>query len=230
MKSFSLLIFFFLSFHLGAQRFSLLVEAGGLKGQMDGDKIQGFYYNGYNVGIGSYYTFTPQHFLAVKSSFYNQGSRRKDVFQPRLREGFQLEVDLRTIGMEVSYKFDPVDKAYFMGAGLVRHQLVGINYDIIDNETDGDARMFEADQLRSGFTSLKLYYGFNLFERAGIYFSFESAVSDIVKYNFFEIQSLIPYSVSAVFTYEILAAAEVKAKKRPGSKTRTKSRKPKRRR
>lgn len=226
----TLLVFMLcLSFHLGAQRFSLLVEAGGLRGQVDGDKIQGFHYTGFNVGIGSYYTFTPQHFLAVKSSFYNQGSRRKDKFQPRLRDGFQLEVDIRTIGIELSYKYDPRNRNYFFGAGMVRHQLVGLNYDIIDNEVGEEVRSFEADQLRSGFNSLKFYTGYNLFDRAGLYLSLESAVSDLVKYKFFDIQSLIPYSVSLVFTYEILAAEEVNSKRRPGSKSRSRTNTPVRR-
>lgn len=219
-KYFILAILLLSTLSLCGQRFSLLLEAGALKSQMDGDKIQGFYNNGYNVGIGSYYTFTPQHFLAVKSTFYDQGSSRKNEFQPKLREGFQMEVDLKSIGIELSYKFDPKSQPYFGGLGLVRHQVVGLDYQIIDNEIEEETRMLTSNELRNGFTSVKFFYGINFSQRTGIYVAFESAISDLIKQNFFEIQSLIPYSIAAVFTYEIIAAEEVKTKKRPGSKRR----------
>ena len=222
-KGFILMVLICFGINLHGQRFSFLAEVGGMRTQIDGDKIQGFHNNGYIVGIGTNYTFTPQHFIAVKSTFYNQGSRRKDQFQPRPRDGFQLEVDLRTIGIELSYKYDPSDRSYFLGAGLVRHQIVNLKYDIIDNEIEDNSRMFESDQLRSGFTSIKFYYGFTLLARGGLYFSLETSVSDIVKYDFFEVQSLIPYSLAAVFTYEIKAAVKVKRKSRPGSKSRKKN-------
>jgi hypothetical protein len=220
----SLVIFFFgLSIDgLEAQRFSFLAEVGGLKGQVDGDKIQGFYYNGYTFGIGSNYTFTPEHFLAIKTTYYNQGSRRKSDLVTERREGIQLELDLNSIGLELAYKFAPYQKNYFYGVGFVRHQLVDLNYEIIESQLQGSDLSLNPDQIRSGFNSFKFYGGFDVFERASIYASLEASVSNMLDERFYEVRKLTPYSLAVIFSYEIFSAEEVKMKSRPGKKSRTK--------
>jgi opacity protein-like surface antigen len=227
MKTITLSLFVFLlglsCNSLNAQRFSFLAEAGGLRAQIDGDKIQGFYYNGYTFGIGSNYTFTPEHFLAIKTTYYNQGSRRKSDLESQRREGIQLEVDLNTIGLELTYKYDPVHLPHFYGLGFVRHQLIDLDYEIVESQLEGDGRLLDPDQVKSGFNSLKFYYGVDLFKRASIYASMETSVSNILSSRFFEVKRLVPYSIAVIFSYEIFAAKEVVMKKRPGSKSRTKT-------
>lgn len=220
-KKIIILLFIVVPIVCMGQRFSLIAEAGGMKAQVDGDKVQGFHYNGFVVGIGTHYAFTPQHFLTVKTSLYNQGSRRKDKFARRPREGFQMEMDFNSIGLELSYKFAPVGRPYFLGAGFVRHQLVGLNYEIIDNVIVPEEKfVLDPDRISSSYNSIKFYYGFDIFKRAGLYLAFESAITDMLKTDFEEIRTLTPYSLSAVFTYEIIAPKIDEKKKRPGSKSR----------
>ncbi len=211
------------TFYLYGQRFSLLAEVGGMRSQIDGDKIQGFYYNGYNVAIGSNYAFNSQNFLSIKTAFYSQGSTRKDQFQPKLREGFQLEIDLRTIGVEISYKFAPAEKRYFLGAGVVQHQVVDFRYKIIDNVIEAEQVALDPEQISSSFTSAKFFYGFDVFPKGSIYFSLQSSMTNMLESNFEQIRTLTPYSVAAVFTYEIIASKIEEKKSRPGAKTRTRN-------
>ena len=207
---------------LEAQRFSLLAEAGGLRGQIHGDKIEGFHYNGYTFGIGSNYTFTPEHFLAIKTTYYNQGSRRKNELESVRREGFQLEIDLNTIGLELAYKYNPSHLPHFYGIGFVRHQLVDLKYEIVTSQLEGSGLQLDPNQLKSGFHSLKFFYGFDLFKRASLYGSVETSVSNMLSSKFFEVNRLKPYSIAVIFSYEIFASKEVVTKKRPGSKSRVK--------
>lgn len=221
-KSYIIALFTF-SFILGiqAQRFSFLTEVGGLRSQIEGDKIQGFYYNGYTVGIGSNYMMNYQNFLSIRTSFYSLGSTRKEENRTKLSNGIQLEMDLKTVGLELSYKYEPYQLSYFLGVGLVRHQLVDFEYDIITRQKEDEIGEFSSDFLFNSFTSLKMYFGHNVFKRAEIYLSLETSLTNLVKENFFEINALIPYSLHAVFTYEIIAPEIKEPRRRSGSKSRS---------
>lgn len=205
-----------------AQRFSLLVEAGPLRGQVDGDKLQGFFYNGFSAGIGSNVTLEKEHFASIKTSYYAQGSKLQDLSQRGVNQSLQLSTDLQTIGLELSYKYKPVNEIYFVGLGFVRHQLVKLEYEVHSKPLlPGDPeRILDPGQLKSGFTSLKIYAGFRAFPKGEIYFALESSLTNLLNSDFFEVKSLVPYSISAVFTYEIIAPEEVRVRKRPGSKVR----------
>ena len=211
-----------LSFILGlnAQRFSFLSEVGGLRSQIDGDKIQGFYYNGYTAGIGSNYMMNYQNFISIKTSFYSQGSVRREDNRSKLTNGIQLEMDLRTVGLELSYKYEPYQLSYFLGAGLVRHQLVDFQYDIVTRQKQDEIGELTSDFLSKSFTSMKLYFGYNVFARSEIYLSVETSLTNLVKNNFFEVKTLIPYSLHAIFTYEIIAPEIKKPRHKAGSKSR----------
>ncbi|WP_235296725.1 hypothetical protein [Portibacter marinus] len=213
-----------LSLHTGlGQRFSLLAEAGIVRAQIDGDKIQGFHYPGYVIGIGTHYSISIEHALSVKTSYYRHGSRAKDSFLPVSRSPFQMQMDLNSIGLEFSYKFEPKESYYFVGGGFVRHQLVQLKYDIVSNplyEADKEKFILTSDQLSSSYVSFKIYYGLKLFNRADIYFALETGFTDLLKEELEQLQSLNPYSLSAVFTYEIIAAKVEERKVRPGRKIR----------
>ncbi|GLR19226.1 hypothetical protein [Portibacter lacus] len=206
-----------------AQRFSLITEIGGLKTQVDGDKIQGFYYNGYTAGIGTNYAFNAENFLSVKTAYYDQGSRVKNKYEPKPVEGFQLALDFSTVGLEVSYKFQPYSKKYYLGIGAVHHQIISFEYGIVEEKAREFDRNLSSDQLRGSFNSIKAYYGYELFDRASLYFATQISTTNLMKSNFHQIKSLVPYSIELVFSYEIFATKNDKFKSRPGSKSRKKT-------
>ena len=204
-----------------SQRFSLLADIGVIKSQVDGDKIQGFYYNGYLFGIGSNYAFNEKHFLAIKTSFQQLGSNRKNLFQPRLEDGFQVELDFSTIALECSYKFDPPSRRFFMGAGVLRHQIVNLDYEIVDNIVkDEDKILIDSELLSSSYFSFKFYYGIKLLKRTSLSLAFETAFTDIMKSNLDELRTLKPYLLAATFSYEIIAPKIDSNGRRPGTKAR----------
>lgn len=215
------LVLFMLAYgSLAGQRFSFLSELGGLRGQIDGDNIDGFYYNGFTLGFGSNYTISNDHFISVKTSYYSQGSRRSSDTAWDLGEGLQIEMDLNSVGLEIGYKYAPKDKFLFGGISYVRHQLVSSDYKLFLIQTKEGREEFDPTTIRSGFNSVKSYYGLDLFPRASIYGAFEISYTNLLESNYLEVERILPYSLSLVFSYEILAAKEIKVNARPGSKTR----------
>lgn len=217
---FYLLVFMLASTSLLGQRFSLLAELGGLRGQVEGDKITGFFYNGFTLGIGSNYTITPDNFFTVKTSYYSQGSRRRSSRVWEMTEGVQIEMDLNSVGLEFGYKYEPQNKFFFAGASYLRHQLVSLDYEVVVSQLQGAEEEFDPATIRSGFNSAKVYYGIDVFPRASVYGAFEISFTNMLESDFFDVDRITPYSVSLVFAYEIFAAKEVQVKARPGSKTR----------
>jgi hypothetical protein len=205
-----------------AQRFSLLVEGGPLRGQVDGDKLDGFNYRGFTAGIGSNVTLTNEHFISIKTSYYSQGSKQEEPGLSDMSKRLQIATELQTIGLELSYKYRPLEKFYILGLGVVRHQVANVEYEVFSKPMI----VFEEDktlgprQLKSGFTSLKLYAGFRAFSRGEVYFSVEGSMTNLLNSDFLEFESLVPYSLAVVFTYEIISPKEVKTRSRPGSKVR----------
>ncbi|WP_235296489.1 hypothetical protein [Portibacter marinus] len=211
----------FFLFTAEAQRFSLVTEVGGMKTQVDGDKIQGFHYNGVVFGLGSVYTINESNFLAVKTSYYRQGSRRKDQFQDRPREGFQLQLDFQTIALELSYKHKLPGGKSFLGAGFLRHQLVNLDYELVSVVQKGaDDLELTAEELNSAYLSVKGFAGRQIFPRTELYLAMESAISNMLTTDFSVIRTLAPYSLSAVLTYEIIAP-KFEQRKKPGYKKRS---------
>ena len=97
-----------------AQKFSFLPEAGLLLTQIDGDKLHGFHKKGFLFGMGTYYPLSNSFNMAIKTSFYHQGSVRKDRFQDKLPQGIQLEMGLSTVGLEFSTMWAPSHRSFFL--------------------------------------------------------------------------------------------------------------------
>jgi len=215
-------LFMLLPLMCSGQRFSLLAEAGIVRGQIDGDKLQGFHYPGYVFGIGTNYSFNRTNDISVKTSYYRQGSISTKAFSAPSVDAFQIQMDMNTIGLEISYKYDPEDQFYFLGGGIVRHQVVKVNYEIDTSPFTSSNEKFTLDSeaLSTSYFGVKIYYGINLLERAGAYFALESGFTDLLKEPNDRIKRLSPYFLSAVFTYEIIAPNIEEKKNRPGSKAR----------
>lgn len=210
----SLIILLFCAFGQ-AQKFSFLPEAGLLYGQIDGDKLHGYHKTGFIAGIGTYYPLGNGFNLAVKTSFYKQGSVRKDRFQDKLPSGIQLEMDLNTVGLEVSAMYAPTTRAFFFGAGAVHHQILDFDYKIIDNVISGPERIIDPRTVSSSFNNLKIFIGWSFATSFRFTIAYERSFTDILKEDFINITRLHPYHLAFTFSYEInpVTRKKTKAKK-----------------
>jgi hypothetical protein len=197
------LLFVFGSIHLVGQHFSFITEAGYLKSQVDGDKIHGFYKSGFQLGIGTKYGFTDVSSFLIKTSFYQQGSARKDRFQDKLEDGIQLELTLKSIGLEASYQYDHPGKSFFLGGGLVQHRIISFNSEIIENDVKNGLQSLDEDLISNYFTDLKVYYGSKFLDDLSFYFYFELSLTNILKSEFENLARLTPYSFGVNLSYEI---------------------------
>lgn len=187
--------------------------------QIDGDKLQGFHKTGFLAGIGTHYPLSNSIKLAIKTSYYSQGSSRKDPFQDKLPEGIQLEMGLSTVGLELSTMFAPIDRSFFFGVGMVHHQILNFDYKIVDNVINGQARMLDATTVGSSFNNIKFYLGWSFATSYRFTIAYERSFTDILDEDFFNIARLRPYLMAFTLSYELNPA---KKKKSKAKKIRTK--------
>ncbi len=209
----SLVIMLFLSKGY-SQKFSFLPEAGLLLTQIDGDKLQGFHKKGFIVGIGTHYSLSENFKIAIKTSFYRQGSTRKDIFQDKLPEGIQLEIGLNTVGLEFSTLYAPIDRSFFFGLGLVHHQILDFKYNIVDNVITGPARVLDPAIVASSFNNIKFFLGWSFAISYKFTIAYETSFSDILNEDFFNIARLRPYLLSFSFSYELNPGKKKKPKQK----------------
>ena len=197
------LLFVFGSIHLIGQDFSFITEVGYLRSQVDGDKVHGFYKSGFQLGIGTKYGFTDVSSLLIKTSFYQQGSARKDRFQDKLEDGIQLELTLKSIGLEASYQYKHPKKSFFLGGGLVQHRIISFDSEIINNDINNGLQSLDEDLISNFFTDMKVFYGSKFIHDLSFYFYFELSLSNILKSEFENLGHLTPYSLGVNLSYEI---------------------------
>lgn len=202
-----------------SQKFSFVPEAGILLTQIDGDKLQGFHKTGFIAGIGTHYPLSNSIKIAIKTSFYRQGSSRKDPFQDKLPDGSQLEMGLSTVGLELSTLFSPIDRSFFFGFGLVHHQILNYDYNIVDNVINGPERILDPTTIASSFNNIKFYLGWSFATSYRFTIAYARSFTDILKEDFLNIGRLKPYNMSFTFSYELNPA---KKKKTKGRKVRKK--------
>lgn len=206
--------------NLEAQKFSFLPEAGLLFSQIDGDKLNGFHKTGVIIGIGTHYALSDQFNLGIKTSFFRQGSARKDPFQEKLPDGIQLEMGLSTVGLEFSMMYSPLGNSLFFGAGLVHHQILDFDYNIVDNRISGPERILDAEFVNSSFNNVKFFLGWSFLTSYRFTISYERSFSDILNTDFFNIARLRPYHMAFTFSYELNPVKKGKSKKKKTRKRR----------
>ena len=213
-------VFLILGLTSGAQKFSFLPEAGLLFSQIDGDKLNGFHKNGVIIGIGTHYALADQFNLGIKTSFFRQGSARRDPFQEKLPDGIQLEMGLSTVGLELSAMYSPLSKSLFLGAGIVHHQILDFDYNIVDNVISGPERILNPENVSSSFNNLKFFMGWSFYTSYRFTISYERSVNDILIEDFFNIARLRPYHMAFTLSYELNPVKKKKStqKKRRGRK------------
>jgi len=165
--------------------------------------LQGFHKNGVKIGIGTHYLFTDNFNLGIKTSFYRQGSARKDPFQDKLPDGIQLEMGLSSIGLELSTMYSPVNRSIFVGAGFVHHQILDFDYNIVDNVISGPEKILAPENVASSFNSVKFFLGWSFFTSYRFTIAYERSVNDIMSTDFFNIARLRPYHLAFTFSYEL---------------------------
>ncbi len=188
---------------LQAQKFSFLPEAGFLMTQIDGDKLHGFHKKGFKIGIGTNYRLYDDIKAAIKTSYYSQGSIRKSRFQDKLPEGVQLEMGLNTIGLELSTMYDPSHKSLFLGFGLVHHQILDFDFNIVDNVVYGPAKSLNPEIVANSFNNVKFFLGWTFATSYKFAIGYERSLTDILTEDFINIARLRPYLLSFSFSYEL---------------------------
>ncbi|MDF1695621.1 MAG: hypothetical protein P1U56_07325 [Saprospiraceae bacterium] len=220
MKTFVSIVCILLSTSVYCQRFSFLPEAGMLMTQIDGDKLQGYHKRGVLLGIGTHYALSNNINLGIKTSFYRQGSARKDAFQDKLEDGIQLEMGLSTVGLEVSTVYEPIDKSIFLGVGFVHHQILNYDYKIIDNVVAGPPRLLDPTTVSSSFNNIKFFLGWRFSTSYRFTIAYEKSFSDILDEDFFNIARLLPYHLAFTMSYEFNPSKKKKGKQKRSRKTR----------
>lgn len=205
---------------LTAQKFSFLPEAGFLLSQIDGDKLNGFHKKGILLGIGTHYPLSNSIKLAIKTSYYRQGSTRKNKFDDKLPAGVQLEMNLNTIGLEFSTIFVPAERSIFFGLGLVHHQILNFDYEVVDNVIVGDFRILDPAQVNTSFNNVKFFLGWSFATSYKMTISYESSFSDILNDDFVNIARLRPYMLTFSLSYELNPSKKKKSKKKKLRKSR----------
>lgn len=196
------------------QKFSFLPEAGLLMTQIDGDKLQGYHKTGVLIGIGTHYSLSSDFILAIKTSFYRQGSARKDRFQEKNPDGIQLEMGLSTVGLELSAMYAPIDRSFFFGGGLVHHQILDYDYNIVDNVISGPPRILEPTVVSSSFNNVKFFLGWSFATSYRFTIAYEKSFTDILQENFFNIERLRPYHLAFTLSYELNPIKRKKSKRK----------------
>lgn len=205
---------------LTAQKFSFLPEAGFLISQIDGDKLNGFHKKGLILGIGTHYPLSNSFKLAIKTSFYSQGSVRGNKFDDKLPEGLQLEMSLNTVGLEFSSIFAPAEKSLFFGLGLVHHQILDFDHNVVDNVIVGDLRTLDPANINTSFNNVKFFLGWSFASSYKMTIAYESSFSNILNEDFFNIARLRPYLLTFSLAYELNPSKKKKSKKKKSRKSR----------
>jgi len=181
---------------------------------MDGDKLQGYDKTGLLLGIGTHYALAQDFNLAVKTTFYSQGSARRDRFQDKLKDGLQLEMGLNTIGLELSIMYAPIDRSFFLGTGLVHHRILDYDYNIVDNVISGPPRILDPETVAGSFNNLKFFIGWSFAKVYRFTIAYESGFTDILQEDFFNISRLRPYHLAFTLSYELNPVERKKKKKK----------------
>lgn len=203
--------FFLANSSLQAQNFGLLLESAFLKAQIDGDNLKGYNFSGYFVGIGSNISFKKSNYFAVKTSFYNQGSRNTAEYHTKIGNDIRLEIDMKSIGVELSYKYASPALAYFLGIGLVHHQIVFFDYNIIEIGNFSEREKLQDDDIIKSFNSAKFFIGYKFNKAFEAYVFSENALNGILEKKFYNIPTLIPYSYGIALSYQLTSLKNEKS-------------------
>lgn len=196
------------------QRFSFLLEGGAMRTQIDGDKLDGFHKNGYNLGFGTNFLLDNSNFIVIKTSYYNQGSVNELDVTDNLRSGLRLAFAFNSAGVELSYKYKPREGPTFVGFGFVHHRILNYAHEASFRSLTEDFVELQPDLIRPSFTSLKGYYGIEFLEGAGFYLAFEGSFDSFLRESYYNINAMRPYALSANIFVDLISNKKIDAKKR----------------
>lgn len=203
-----------------AQKFSVVPEVGYLIGQVDGDFLRGYKKRGYHVGVMANYPLFYSGHLAIGGHFFQHGSRKPNW---RLQSGgytrrTQIELDLESVGVELSYIQKLKNPNYYVTAGILYHRILGSESTIhIVEKYDVDIIEASNDlQDANSFFSFKYGVGATISDRFRLNFSFLTGIKNIgYSVPSEEISTeLRPYHMQLSLGYELISSKSESKKKR----------------